>query len=121
MGPAGVVDAVVAWMRVLFGVEETVPEPITSPDPDPDVLRRMHVFLRREPIEEPGGGPRLLFMTVQRGEGGRCPVCGDAGAGRPLCTCRRCETMHHAECWAYAGGCARYACGGAECRRERLP
>lgn len=40
---------------------------------------------------------------------GRCPVCASDLAGLPV-PCPRCGTLHHAECWGYAGGCARYGC-----------
>ncbi len=39
-----------------------------------------------------------------------CPICGDA-AGDDLVFCRRCKTIHHAECWQYNGRCATYGCG----------
>lgn len=41
---------------------------------------------------------------------GRCPVCATDLAGEAR-TCDRCRTSHHPECWAYFGGCARFACG----------
>ena len=52
----------------------------------------------------------------------RCPVCATAFTIRADCeeghrscedcvvTCERCETLHHKECWDYAGGCALFGC-----------
>ena len=61
--------------------------------------------------------------------GPRCPVCATAFTIRADCeeghhsceeghhssedgvvSCERCETLHHKECWDYAGGCALFGC-----------
>jgi len=41
----------------------------------------------------------------------RCPVCAEA-AHAASTRCTRCHAPHHPECWAYLGGCGRYACRG---------
>ena len=53
----------------------------------------------------------------------RCPVCAtaidiavDGSVGyesareEDVVACERCETLHHKECWEYAGGCALFGC-----------
>ena len=40
---------------------------------------------------------------------GRCPVCEHPLGERPR-RCGGCATPHHADCWAYFGGCSTYAC-----------
>lgn len=39
----------------------------------------------------------------------RCPVCANAIQNAER-ACARCATPHHADCWAYSGGCAIYGC-----------
>lgn len=46
-----------------------------------------------------------------------CPVCAERLHGQ-LVFCRRCDTPHHKECWRYAGGCARFACGHVRKRKR---
>lgn len=38
-----------------------------------------------------------------------CQVCGDL-LRDGLVECPRCDTVHHADCWTYAGACSTYAC-----------
>ena len=38
-----------------------------------------------------------------------CPVCGCL-AEEQLVVCEKCETVHHRDCWEYAGGCAIFGC-----------
>ncbi len=48
-----------------------------------------------------------------------CPVCrGDAS--ELMAVCASCDTPHHPECWSFTGGCAVFACGGAEATHEPL-
>ncbi|MBI4860396.1 MAG: hypothetical protein HY815_09060 [Candidatus Riflebacteria bacterium] len=47
--------------------------------------------------------------SIHPASGATCPVCGDR-LGDRFTSCPRCETPHHAECWAWAGGCAIYGC-----------
>lgn len=42
--------------------------------------------------------------------GGICRVCGSALHGSATVACPRCETLHHADCWQYNGGCAVFGC-----------
>ncbi len=44
----------------------------------------------------------------------KCPICGENFGERPTVICRDCGTLHHADCWQYAGGCSIYGCS---CRR----
>lgn len=39
----------------------------------------------------------------------RCPVCGTRISDKPT-WCERCETPYHADCFAFAEGCAIYGC-----------
>lgn len=39
-----------------------------------------------------------------------CKVCGEGIEAR-LVTCSRCETVHHEECFTYAGACSIFGCG----------
>lgn len=50
-----------------------------------------------------------------------CPVCGENVNNRPEIKCSVCETPHHAECWGYNGGCARYGCKKSLVIREQSP
>jgi prepilin-type N-terminal cleavage/methylation domain-containing protein len=45
---------------------------------------------------------------------GRCPVCGEPFAERPVVRCAACDTPHHHSCWAYCDGCAMYGCTAIE-------
>lgn len=38
-------------------------------------------------------------------------MCRDRSEVR-LLRCASCETVHHQDCWSWAGGCARFGCGG---------
>ena len=44
---------------------------------------------------------------------GRCLVCG-RGLDAEVVACASCATAHHADCWAFNGRCATYACGSTE-------
>lgn len=55
----------------------------------------------------------FLLLGQGTGEGGECPVCGDAlGSPAAQVRCERCGTGHHPECWSYAGQCSVFGCGG---------
>jgi hypothetical protein len=58
-------------------------------------------------IADPSG-VEVEDVTVRTG---LCPTCGVeiAGGGR---ACEACGSVQHADCWAYLGGCATFACGG---------
>jgi hypothetical protein len=47
--------------------------------------------------------------------GTSCPVCGDPLDQRTLVKCRSCDTLHHRECWLYAGVCSTYGCAQRRC------
>ena len=49
-------------------------------------------------------------MTRDAPVAGRCPVCAEAFADRPV-YCTRCDSPHHQDCWEFTGHCAVYACG----------
>lgn len=51
---------------------------------------------------------------------GRCPVCAEALADKPLRRCATCETAAHEACAEFLGGCARYACAEAATPRGRV-
>lgn len=42
-----------------------------------------------------------------------CQVCGTGQPG-PVKVCSRCDTIHHADCWDYLGGCSTYGCGHSD-------
>lgn len=48
----------------------------------------------------------------------RCPVCASDLQPATAAHCRGCDAPHHAECWSYNGGCARYACRGRKLTRS---
>lgn len=50
----------------------------------------------------------IQFMSEPAAPGS-CPVCATPLGEAPR-RCRSCATPHHAECWAYFGGCSTYAC-----------
>lgn len=39
-----------------------------------------------------------------------CPFCGDPLGRAAVRACPRCETPHHADCWAAGGGCTTFGC-----------
>ena len=45
--------------------------------------------------------------------GANCKVC-CSGMSSRIVFCSQCRTAHHEECWAYAGKCSTYACGGIQ-------
>lgn len=49
-------------------------------------------------------------QTARVLEDAACPICGEF-VHTNLVFCRRCMTVHHAECWTYNGRCATYGCG----------
>ncbi len=64
------------------------------------------------------GGPApesgiVIVATEESVEKGRCPVCFTPLDAR-VKPCWRCRTPHHADCWAYFGGCAIFACEGGD-------
>lgn len=59
--------------------------------------------------------PSGIVLGEVRISGGLCPVCG-TGLRDRLVKCERCRTPQHAECWAYLGRCATYACRGTRAR-----
>jgi hypothetical protein len=67
-------------------------------------------------------GARLPGVSVDARPGeepSTCPYCKDAipeGERRP---CPYCQTVHHAECWAEAGGCTVLGCEASPRSRER--
>ncbi len=65
----------------------------------------------------------LEEVRVQVSSESLCPVCGD-GLDADSVQCSVCETPHHADCWAFAGRCATFACEGtptAQLEADRLP
>lgn len=48
-----------------------------------------------------------------------CRVCGEEILTAAV-ACRRCDTLHHRECWRYFGKCSVYACGEWRSRRAKL-
>ncbi len=47
-----------------------------------------------------------------------CQVCGEPLCDRAVVQCRKCNTMHHLECWRFNKGCSMYGCG---CRSSVQP
>lgn len=54
-----------------------------------------------------GGSPAV---TILESCPGTCPTCRGRLEGT-LVRCSKCGAKQHADCWAYVGGCAIYACG----------
>ena len=94
------------------------------PQRDPRILARMEIYTslarRPPPPLRPVRRGVVLdqdaveWIHVSQAEGverGRCPVCAEALSTQAICACQTCESAHHIECWQYAGGCARFACG----------
>ena len=48
-----------------------------------------------------------------------CPVCGCLVEDEPI-VCEKCETVHHSDCWEYAGGCAIFGCRVSERRLKAI-
>jgi hypothetical protein len=58
------------------------------------------------PAPEPG----IVIVAVGEDvENARCAVC-RTPLGDRVRRCRRCRTLHHADCWTWLGGCAVFAC-----------
>lgn len=57
-------------------------------------------------------GPRQRFAWTGGGSQARCPYCRDDLdlSGGDLAACERCDTVHHAECFAEAEGCTIFGC-----------
>ena len=51
-------------------------------------------------------GPAYVSQVARNSE---CQVCGNA-LNSEIVSCKDCGTLHHQECWTYAGGCSTYAC-----------
>lgn len=60
----------------------------------------------------PTGSPPILATP----EAPICRVCGTAVAPAVALGCVHCRAPHHADCWAFQGGCAIYGCGCEEVR-----
>lgn len=99
------------------------------PPRDPKILARMELYtsiarrppppvraVRRPVVLDQAAIEWIHYSQAEGVERGRCPVCADPLVVGPICACRLCESAHHIECWEYAGGCARYACGSEVAR-----
>jgi len=51
-------------------------------------------------------GPGFIARV---GKDGHCQVCGEL-LTCDVVSCDQCATLHHQDCWTYAGGCSTYAC-----------
>jgi len=60
-------------------------------------------------------------MSVPTRASATCPVCGCRLEDGPVVPCAGCETPHHADCWAYNGGCAIYGCSGTKPVARAVP
>lgn len=40
-----------------------------------------------------------------------CPICANPVPVEEAVACARCSSPHHEDCWEFAGGCSRFACG----------
>jgi hypothetical protein len=62
-----------------------------------------------------------ILQSPAAGSGGistasACLVCRQPLDGAPVTACATCDTLHHADCWVYVGGCSVFACGGRRAR-----
>jgi hypothetical protein len=65
-----------------------------------ELFRALHA-----PVDE-----GITFVTTEEVVAdGRCPVC-EHPLGAGTRRCGSCATPHHADCWAYFGGCSTFAC-----------
>lgn len=90
----------------------------TQADLEEFVDRAVRIFrcLRSSGADAPArASADVEFLKVDRAVTGECPVCGGPFEGA-LRNCPACATPHHADCWAYFGGCAIYACGSGRRR-----
>ena len=71
--------------------------------------------------EELEPGAVEVVSAQVRAEDAVCPVCAAALETSDLMSCLRCESLHHAECWAYVGSCATFGCGSDRARPSREP
>lgn len=62
--------------------------------------------------EGEGQAAGVLEVLAMGADAARCQLCGDLVDAGPVTRCPLCETAHHPDCWAYAGGCTVYACQG---------
>ena len=50
-----------------------------------------------------------------------CQVCGEQITDRDeSVSCRRCNTLHHRDCWKYFEACSTYGCGEQRCVRSSV-
>ena len=61
---------------------------------------------KRDEEEDKGS---VAIVAAHQKEVACCPVCRTTVEQEPH-LCPRCHTVHHEECWAYAGGCAIFGC-----------
>ena len=60
----------------------------------------------------------LDILAIEKAKEATCPVCGTAIEEAPQ-VCSLCHTVHHTECWDYAGGCAIFGCEQNEMVKNR--
>ena len=85
-------------------LETPRPQPAAAPPPPPPPppVRREIPVVAAPP--SPG-----QFVGRNAGKGGTCQVC-ECALEDGLTACPDCATVHHDECWTWAGGCSTYAC-----------
>lgn len=65
--------------------------------------------------------PRPLRLAITSGPATACPFCADPMDQGPIVACRRCDTLHHHDCWRAAQGCTTFGCGAGPEDRVRRP
>jgi len=86
------------------------PGSVAAAMPSPVSARPLQQFVRRAAgIAASVAAVQILKSNVGRGV---CLICGVLVSDGV--SCPTCATPHHADCWAYAGGCCIYGCTKAK-------
>ena len=90
------------------GILVSVPRDLVRERASLEVFVAEAVALFRALRNAPSEG--IEFVPAEQAAAkGNCPVCEHPLGERPR-RCPACATPHHADCWAYFGGCSTYAC-----------
>jgi hypothetical protein len=106
---------------------EAIVEPDRDPLPRPGALlpdapgarswwAELWAWLRGEPVE---AAPEPLRLVVRSQADTACPYCADPLDLGEVVSCRRCDTLHHHDCWRDGGGCTTFGCGAGPEQRRR--
>lgn len=86
-----------------------------------DAMRRLVPLLPRGRVQVRVGGIVRAVQAWSVDDHVVCPYCRDALGDEAVEACSTCDTAHHRDCLAEAGGCTVLGCAGRPPARERAP